>query len=168
LTESVRYSGSPVAYSFSEAAHLKGCWLVDLGATGLEEVRFVEAPVQRRLACVEGTLEELLADDALADAEDCWVQATLTDAVRPAQAMDRLRVRFPHAITLRFAPPGSDPTPGRPSTIGRAPHEIALDFVRHVRGEPASGPESDLLRTALECCTDDAELVPGRDSVVSG
>ncbi|MCW2711247.1 MAG: hypothetical protein JWP24_1441, partial [Marmoricola sp.] len=28
----VRYSGSPVAYSFSEAGHLKGSWLVDLGA----------------------------------------------------------------------------------------------------------------------------------------
>jgi len=168
LAESVRYSGSPVAYSFSEAGHVKGSWLVDLGADGLGEARFVEAPVHRRLACLEGTVDELLGDTALAHAEDCWVQATLTDAVRPANAMDRLRARFPHTITLRFAPPGAGPAPVRPSAIGRAPHDVALDFVRHVRGEPASAAESELLRTALECCSDDPDLVPGRDSVVSG
>ena len=96
------------------------------------------------------------------------MQATLTDAVRPANAMDRLRVRFPHTITLRFAPPGPDRRPSdRPRSAGH-PHEIALDFVRHVRGEPASAAESELLRTALECCSDDPDLVPGRDSVVSG
>jgi exonuclease SbcD len=168
LAESVRYSGSPVAYSFSEAGHVKGSWLVDLGADGLGDARFVEAPVHRRLACLEGTVDDLLGDAALAHAEDCWVQATLTDAVRPANAMDRLRVRFPHTITLRFAPPGAGPAPVRPSAIGRAPHDVALDFVRHVRGEPASAAESELLRTALECCSDDPDLVPGRDSVVSG
>ena len=168
LAESVRYSGSPVAYSFSEAGHVKGSWLVDLGADGLRDARFVEAPVHRRLACLEGTVDELLGDTALAHAEDCWVQATLTDAVRPANAMDRLRARFPHTITLRFAPPGAGPAPVRPSAIGRAPHDVALDFVRHVRGEPASAAESELLRTALECCSDDPDLVPGRDSVVSG
>ena len=55
LTDSVRYSGSPLAYSFSEADHVKGSWLVDLDAGGLAEVRFVPAPVARPLACLEGT-----------------------------------------------------------------------------------------------------------------
>ncbi len=168
LAESVRYSGSPVAYSFSEAGQVKGSWLIDLGADGLGVTRFLEAPVRRRLACLEGTLEGLLGDSTLAHAEHCWVQATLTDVVRPANAMDRLRVRFPHTIALRFAPPGAGPAPVRPSTIGRAPHDIALDFVRHVRGEPASAAESELLRTALECCSDDPDLVPHDDAVVSG
>ena len=31
LSDTVRYSGSPLAYSFSEADHVKGSWLVDLG-----------------------------------------------------------------------------------------------------------------------------------------
>ena len=34
LTDQVRYSGSPLAYSFSEAGHRKGSWLVDLGGSG--------------------------------------------------------------------------------------------------------------------------------------
>ena len=57
LTDSVRYSGSPVAYSFSEADHVKGSWLVDLDAGGLADVRFVPAPVTRPLACLEGTID---------------------------------------------------------------------------------------------------------------
>ncbi len=62
LTESVRYSGSPLAYSFSEATHRKGSWLVELGRDGLATTEFVEAPVPRPLARLRGTLAELLAD----------------------------------------------------------------------------------------------------------
>ena len=167
LSDSVRYSGSPLAYSFSETDHVKGSWLVDLGATGFEQARFVTAPVPRRLARLEGALDDLLADPGLAEHEDSWVQATLTDTLRPVQAMERLRGRFPHALALRFAPTGADSTPERRETAGRSAHEIALDFVAHVRGTPASAAESDLLRAALECCSEDPDLVVGRDAVVS-
>ena len=168
LADAVRYSGSPLAYSFSEAGHVKGSWLVDLDAHGLGDARFVEAPVARRLACLQGTLEDLLTASRFAAHEDCWVQATLTDAVRPVQAMERLRARFPHALALRFVPAGGAEPPARPATTGKSAHRIALDFVGHVRGTPASSEESELLRHALECCSEDPDLVVGRDAVVSG
>jgi exonuclease SbcD len=168
LSDSVRYSGSPLAYSFSEAGHLKGSWLVDLDGHGLADTRFVEAPVARALACLEGTIEELLSATRFEVHEHSWVQATLTDAVRPAQAMERLRTRFPHALTLRFAPPGGVEAPTRLATTGKSAHEIALDFVSHVRGTPARSGESALLRSALECCSEDPDLVVERDAVVSG
>ncbi len=167
LTDSVRYSGSPIAYSFSEAGHVKGSWLVDLDAGGLAAVRFVEAPVARALACLEGAIDDLLTQSRFAVHEDCWVQATLTDPVRPDRAMERLRTRFPHTVALRFAPVGAVDAPARPATSGKSAHEIALDFVGHVRGTPASGAESELLATALECCSDDPDLVVERDAVVS-
>ena len=44
LTDRVRYSGSPLAYSFSEHAQTKGSWLVDLGGDGAVTATFVEAP----------------------------------------------------------------------------------------------------------------------------
>ena len=49
LTETVRYSGSPLPYSFSEAEHNKGSWLLDLGPKGLRTAEFVPAPVPREL-----------------------------------------------------------------------------------------------------------------------
>jgi exonuclease SbcD len=168
LSDSVRYSGSPVAYSFSEAGQPKGSWLVDLDAAGLARARFVESPVPRALACLEGTLEQLLTEARWVAHEDAWVQATLTDDVRPVRAMERLRVRFPHTVALRFAPPGGEETRTRPATSGRSAHQISLDFVGHVRGTPASAEESALLRTALECCSEDPDLVAHRDAVVSG
>jgi exonuclease SbcD len=158
LTDSVRYSGSPLAYSFSEAAHVKGSWLVDLAADGSIAAEFVEAPVPRALAVLEGTLDDLLGDPAHAAAERAWVKATLTDVSRPGAAMDRLRARFPHAVDLRFAPVGGQHASERVPVLGRSAHDITLDFVDLVRGGPATEQESDLLREALECCPDDRDL----------
>src|SRR6478735_3201922 len=130
LTEAVRYSGSPLAYSFSEADHRKGSWLVELGADGLSTAEFVDAPVPRPLARLRGTLEELLADPRLAVHAPAWVQATLTDAVRPLQAMEQLRARFPHTLVVAFEPTGeTGSTVPRARTHGRSDHAIALDFV---------------------------------------
>src|SRR5437588_452753 len=44
----MRYSGSPLPYSFSEASHRKGSWLVDLDDAGTARVEQVPAPVYRR------------------------------------------------------------------------------------------------------------------------
>lgn len=158
LSGSVRYSGSPLAYSFSEAEHTKGSWLVDLDATGVAEVQFVAAPVPRRLTRLRGTLVELLAGGHHAVHEASWVQATLTDSVRPAQAMDQLRARFPHAVALLFDPQGGPRADDRIPTAGRTDHEIALDFVTHVRGAEADPAESALLQRAVESCCEDPEL----------
>src|SRR6478752_9967246 len=67
LADGVRYSGSPLAYSFSEADQRKGSWLVELGRDGLASAEFVDAPVPRRLARLRGTLGDLLADPRLSE-----------------------------------------------------------------------------------------------------
>src|SRR4051794_5390307 len=158
LGETLRYSGSPLAYSFSEVSHTKGTWLVDLGRDGVTATEFVEAPVPRRLARLTGDLETLLGDPSLAWAEDHWVQVTLTDAVRPSQPMDRLRERFAYTLVLAFAPEGAPPGAGVPSAPGgRSDHEVALDFVAAMRGAPAGDGESALLLTACDACADDPE-----------
>ena len=95
LTDSVRYSGSPLAYSFSEAGQTKGSWLVELGPAGVEGAEFVPAPVPRRLATLRGRLDDLLTDAAHAADEDAWLQVTLTDPRRPQHAMDRLAAAVP-------------------------------------------------------------------------
>jgi exonuclease SbcD len=159
LTDAIRYSGSPLAYSFSEATHRKGSWLVELGRDGLTSCEFVDAPVPRPLARIRGPLEELLADPRLAEHEQSWVQATLTDDSRPVQAMDRLRGRFPHTLVLGFEPATGDRSavPGaRPK--GRSDHDIALDFVADMRGTPASAAEAGLLRDAVDACCEDPDF----------
>jgi exonuclease SbcD len=165
LTDAVRYSGSPLAYSFSEADQVKGSWLVELGAAGVTAAEFVEAPVPRRLARLRGTVDELLDEPRLDVHEDAWVQATLTDDVRPLQAMERLRARFPHTLVIAFEPAGqAAPSVPLARTQGRSDHAIALDFVAELRGAPATDAESALLQAACEACCEDPEV----DVLVSG
>ncbi|MFE9613606.1 exonuclease SbcCD subunit D [Streptomyces sp. NPDC006012] len=153
LTPRVRYSGSPLAYSFSEAAHRKSMWLVDLGADGSVAAERVDCPVPRPLARIRGTLEDLLADPALTGSEAAWVEATLTDPVRPADPMARLTGRFPHTLSLVFAPdrPPEDPdTTYAGRLAGRGDQQIAQDFVAHVRGAAPDERERAVLREAFD------------------
>ncbi|MET7466093.1 exonuclease SbcCD subunit D [Nonomuraea sp. NPDC005501] len=151
MSETVRYSGSPLAYSFSEAAHVKGSWLVTIGASGAaESVEFAPAPVPRPVARLRGLIDDLLTSPAYSGHEDHWLQITLTDPVRPKSAMDRLRARFPHTLALSFDPVGAVPAAAPARLSGRPEAEVALDFVREVRGEPAGTDEEELLRQAIE------------------
>ena len=159
LTERVRYSGSPLAYSFSERDQVKGSWLVDLAADATVRAEFVPAPVPRRLARLEGRLDDLLGDPRLEAEEDSWVQAVLTDDVRPVQAMERLRRRFPHALSLAFSPAVASPDRVPTArTEGRSDHQVTLDFVREVRGSEATVEEARLLQRAVDACCDDRDL----------
>ncbi|SDH47975.1 exonuclease SbcCD subunit D [Nonomuraea jiangxiensis] len=158
MSETVRYSGSPLAYSFSEVGQLKGSWLVTLDPDTRSDpqegsvvgVEFVPAPVPRPVGRLRGELEELLTFPKYDPYEDHWLHITLTDAVRPKSAMDRLRARFPHTLALAFDPVGATPAAQPVRLSGRPEAEVALDFVREVRGEPAAPDEEDLLRQAIE------------------
>ncbi|MEV8533335.1 exonuclease SbcCD subunit D [Streptomyces sp. NPDC051211] len=138
ISERVRYSGSPLAYSFSEAGHRKSMWLIDLGPAGEITAERVDTPVPRPLARIRGRLDALLEDPALDPHEDAWVEATLTDPVRPEDPMARIAARFPHTLSLAFDPEGRDEEDGTASYArrlkGRSDQQIAEDFVAHVRG----------------------------------
>jgi len=153
LTDGVRYSGSPIAYSFSEAGHTKGSWLVELGARGVERADFVPAPVPRAVRRLRGRLDDLLTDASLADAEDAWLAVALTDPRRPRLAMERLRSRFPHTLTLAFEPEGaSAAAPLLPHVTGRSDLDVALGFVQEVRELEATTEEALLLQLACDSC----------------
>jgi exonuclease SbcD len=148
----LRYSGSPLPYSFSEATHRKGSWLVELDGAGSIRAERVPAPVHRRLSVLRGPLKDLLSSAAFAPYEDDFVSVTLTDPSRPEAAMDALRARFPHVLVLAFEPEGIRPEERgyRARIAGRDDLSVAAEFVRHVRNEPASDSERQLLAGAFE------------------
>ncbi|NHC14292.1 exonuclease SbcCD subunit D [Motilibacter deserti] len=148
-----RYSGSPLAYSFSEAGHVKSVALVDLGPGGLSGVQLVPCPVPRPLARLRGSLDALLTDPVLARHEQSYLQVTLTDAARPREPMERLRARFPHVLVLGHEPERSvRATVTSYSERVRGLDDLALvgGFVEHVRGAAATADEAALLQRALE------------------
>ncbi|SNQ51550.1 Nuclease SbcCD subunit D [Frankia canadensis] len=152
ISPAVRYSGSPMAFSFSEASDRKASLLVEFGRDGLGAVHDVPAPVTRRLTVLRGTLTDLLGSPAYAAHEDDFVAAVLTDPVRPMEAMATLQRRFPFALRLAHEPPageGDERTFGE-RTRGRTDLEIAIAFVAHVRGSTPTDRERALLAQALD------------------
>ncbi|OLR90068.1 exonuclease SbcCD subunit D [Actinokineospora bangkokensis] len=150
LREDLRYSGSPLAYSFSEARQRKSVWIADLDAHGLAGVERVELPVPRELATARGTLDDLLVDPVHEALVDKFLSVELTDVVRPLDAMRRLRERFPHAVHLEWRPEGGErELRYREAVRGKSDEEVACCFVADLRGSEPTGAERALLREAL-------------------
>ena len=158
LAEHMRYSGSPLPYSFSEAHHRKGSWLIEVGVHGKTRVERVPAPGYRRLTVLRGPIDDLLASREYAEFEADFLSVTLTDTSRPEAAMDRLRNRFPHILTLEFKPEGgtADGRSYGARVKGRDDLTIASEFVKHVRSAPATPAEHDLLAAAFEAVREGA------------
>ena len=153
ISETVRYSGSPIALSFSEADQRKGSVLVDV-CVGALHAETIPAPVARSLAILRGDLKDLLRDPRHRAAESAYCQITLTDTVRPMGAMEQLRRRFPDTLVLAFEPVGAQTTPLTSAALVRERGDLDLcsDFLSHVRaGNAASEQERALLATAVEC-----------------
>ena len=154
LSHTVRYSGSPLAYSFSEVNQGKGAWLLDVTPDGVRGIRTVEWPAPRELAVLSGVLEDLLRREDLVRAESAYCHITLTDSERPARAMERLRNRFPDTLVLAFAPEGGRQDDARTYSQRIAEAEddtdICCGFLEHVRGRKASAEEHALIRSTVD------------------
>ena len=95
----VRYSGSPQAYSFSEAGQQKSLIRWTDGAA--ETLPLIPLHGVSRL---EGRYEELCASPQYEAYRDHWLEITLTDAALVSSPLDRLRPRFPRLLSLRQNP----------------------------------------------------------------
>ncbi|MGO1316957.1 MAG: exonuclease SbcCD subunit D [Cellulomonadaceae bacterium] len=149
-----RYSGSPLAYSFSERHHAKSTVLLDLGPDGVRgEPAIVPAPVPRRLSEVRGTLSDVLGAAGEAHLED-WVRVVVTDDARPADLVARIRARFPHALVIQHEPPRRE-TSSPFVAVGAAtdPAEVCQAFVRYACGAAPTPGEQAVLRAAVERAT---------------
>jgi exonuclease SbcD len=151
LSPRVRYSGSPLAYSFGEAGQQKQAWLVELDASGLADVRAVPLPTPRALTVLTGTLADLLADPEYADVAQHFVSARLTDAVRPTDPMRQLQERFPYCVHLEWAgaAPSAQAGSYQERMRGRSDLDVVGEFVTHVRTVAATPAERELLGRAL-------------------
>ena len=151
----VRYAGSPLPFSFSERRHAKSVTLVEIAADGAVRTELLPTPVPRPMAELRGRLADLLAADG--PPADAWLRVVLTDPVRPAEPMARLRERWPHTLVLDFQPDAA-PTPAG-ADLARLrrqsdPVEICSLFVEWVDSTYPDGPHRDTLNAVVEAVRD--------------
>jgi DNA repair protein SbcD/Mre11 len=151
----VRYSGSPLAFSFSERHQAKSVTLAEIDAAGQVATTQLATPVPRPLREVRGRIDDLLAraDGDLAGLAGAWVKAVLTNTVRPASPMERLREKWPHTIVLDFDPEGG--LTDAEADLGRLaevvdPVEICGLFVEFTSGGPPDEAQRLVLRDVVE------------------
>jgi exonuclease SbcD len=167
-TGAIRYSGSPLAFSFSERRHAKSVTLAEIDGAGQVRVTQLATPVPRPLRQLTGKLDELLERDD-PDLKDAWIKVVLTDPVRPAAPMEQLRERWPHTLVLDFAPDGelADPEADvRALPQLTDPVEICGRFVEFTSGGPPDDEQlavlADVVEAAVRADTQD------RGSVLAG
>jgi exonuclease SbcD len=129
-----RYPGTPLAYSFDEAAAspAKGFLLVELSKGSFSEELVALEPLHR-LTRVEGSYDELSLPGAFAAAREDYVEARLTDLDPVLDPVDALRANFPNLLSVRQAAfELAESLPGRGGGAAAAP----------AQGAACRGPEA--------------------------
>ena len=101
--ETVRYCGTPLKYSVSEAEHVKSVTIAELGRKGDVAVRAVPLTPLHDLRRIRGAYDELtLRENYLGTATDDYLSIVLTDEQDVPDALAKLRVIYPNILQLRY------------------------------------------------------------------
>ena len=99
----IRYCGTPLKYSFSEAKDEKTVTIVDLGKKGEVSVRTAPLMPKREMREIRGTYEQLMTKENYEGTQtDDYLHITLTDENDIADAVSRLRVVYPNLMKLDY------------------------------------------------------------------
>ncbi|MDN3566711.1 exonuclease SbcCD subunit D [Paeniroseomonas aquatica] len=146
----LRYSGSPLAYSSSEAGQAKSVTLLELEADGTCRIEELPLSPRRQLRLVSGSFAELR--EAPAAGRDDFVVLTLTDPRPVPEAQRRLAEVFPHIIGFGYA--GQERSAGPlsgPGVRARAirPIELFAEFHAAMRDTPLPPEARPVLAEAI-------------------
>jgi exonuclease SbcD len=147
----LRYSGTPMPYSFSED-HAKSVTVVDMDATGACAIDTIEVTVGRGVRTITGTIDELLDPGRHPDAHGRFVRAFVTDRETVLDAKARLEEVYPHVVEVRLDPAGArqGATTGPTAEIHELrPIDAVTGFWAEIEGSEPDGELLDILSAAV-------------------
>ena len=100
----IRYCGSPLKYSFSEADHIKSVTVTELKEKGNLTVRTVPLKPVRDMREIRGRYEDITLKSFYEGTglQECYIHITLTDGNDVLNAVSRLRVIYPNLMKLDY------------------------------------------------------------------
>ena len=152
IAERVRYAGSLLKYSFSEASHRKSVTLVEIGAEGGCRAEPVVLAPRRDLRIVEGFLDDILQGPAEAASADDYLLIRLADKHAILDAMGQLRAVYPNVLHLErpgLFHEGEVRQPGR-DQLRRSEKVLFGSFFEQVTGDPLSDQQARLFAETLD------------------
>lgn len=102
-SETIRYAGSPLKYSFSELHQKKSVTVAELRAKGETEIRQIPLQPRREMIELRGTFEEILAEARQkGEPQTDYYHMILTDETDVVDALSRLREYYPNIMLLDY------------------------------------------------------------------
>lgn len=152
--ESVRYCGTPLKYSFSEANHKKSVTVVEMGEKGKIEMRTVPLVPKHDLREIKGKYEEILLKENYegTNTED-YIHITLTDEEDIPDVMNRLRVIYPNIMKLDYdnKRTRSNQAVGKAEGVEKkSPLELFSEFYYDRNGQTMSEEQTAFMQNLIE------------------
>ena len=147
----IRYSGTPLKYSFAEANDTKSVTVIELKEKGANlDVKTVELKPIRDMKKIRGEFNEIIN---LTDRTEDYVQITLTDEDDIPNAMSRLQNVYKNALDLRY-----DNTRTRTNTEilsaenveTKSPFELFSDFFKESNNAEMCEQQSEYIKSLIE------------------
>ena len=150
-SDTIRYSGTPIAYSFSETG-AKSVVLLDMSSNGACSVEAVPVPVGRGVITLTGTIDELLAPDSHPEAAELYVKAVLTDKAYVVDAKSRLLEVYPYCtdVVMKMAGTSTAIGPNDEIRSALAPRDAAEKFWEDIVNEPLSELQRNTVVAAID------------------
>ena len=153
-SEKIRYCGTPLKYSFSEANHEKSVTVVELGEKGNFELRTISLTPLHDMREIRGTYDEVTAKSFYENtAVEDYLHITLTDEEDVPEAVARLRVIYPNLMKLSY-----DNIRTRSNTIidcavdvqKKSPLQLFGELYEQLNGQPMSDIQHDFMLNLIE------------------
>lgn len=153
--EKIRYSGSLLKYSFSEARQKKSITIVDMDGEGNIEYELRELEPLRDLRIIKGDLNNLMDRDiySLGNKED-YIMASLTDKGELMDPIGMLRSVYPNILRLereqQDREAGEDRTSAGNEFSKKNPLELFSEFYENMSGEEFEEDKLEIVAGVLE------------------
>ncbi len=148
-SEFVRYSGTPLKYSFSEAKHQKTALIVDMKEKGNITLEKVPLIPKHDMIEIKGKYQEIMSKDFYKDIDRMdYAHVTLTDEQDVLHAMELLRTVYPNIMKLDYdntRTRSNNEIKGGENVEKKQPLDLFKEFYELQNNQPMSREQADFM-----------------------
>lgn len=149
--EHIRYSGSPLKYSFSEEHHKKAVTLVELNSDKPAAITQLPLKPLRNMRSLSGELDSLLATGKNDPNSDDYLAITLTDKHALLDAMAKLRAVYPNVLQLEKTFLHNNPNALQANkALQHNEHAMFADFFKEATGDALDDSQAQYIAKLLK------------------
>lgn len=154
-SEFIRYSGTPLKYSFSEANDKKTVTVLDLKAKGDVSIDFIPLKPKRDMVEIKGTYEKLTLKSFWENTsyKEDYMHITLTDEEDVPDALTKLRVIYKNIMKLDYdnkRTRSANEITGAENIKEKSPLEHFGDFYELQNGQALSDEQAEFISAIIE------------------